>query len=158
MHFADVKIFFRHLSRTAFVVRALESCNLQHVTMIFRASHNVCGAMRLECCGWAVVTSPHCAAPRGSCGMVDRCLHSSTLCHPSHKLTNSRWEGHPATIRSTAFALCFSTAEHACSTKKDCNWMQQANTCMCENVSLLVAYHVFQLVMPCSCSPGHCTI
>ena len=60
-------------------------------------------------------------------------------------------------IISTAFALCFSTAEHACSTKKDCNWMQQANTCMCESVSLLVAYHVFQLDMPFSCSPGHCT-
>ena len=64
--------------------------------------------------------------------MVDRCLYSSTLCHPSQKLTNSRWEGHPATIRTTAFALCFSTAGHACSTKKDCNWMQQANTCMSE--------------------------
>ena len=43
------------------------SCNLQHVTMIFRPSHNVCGAMRLKCCGWAVVyvTSP-CSAVTSS--------------------------------------------------------------------------------------------
>ena len=31
------------------------------------------------------------------------------------KLTNSRWGAHPATVRTTALALCFSTAEFACS-------------------------------------------
>ena len=31
------------------------------------------------------------------------------------KLTNSRWGAHPATVRTTALALCFSTAEYACS-------------------------------------------
>ena len=31
------------------------------------------------------------------------------------KLTNSRWGAHPATVRTTALALCFSTAECACS-------------------------------------------
>ena len=31
------------------------------------------------------------------------------------KLTNSRWGAHPATARTTALALCFSTAEYACS-------------------------------------------
>ena len=31
------------------------------------------------------------------------------------KLTNSRWGSHPATVRTTALALCFSTAEFACS-------------------------------------------
>ena len=31
------------------------------------------------------------------------------------KLTNSRWGAHPATERTTALALCFSTAEYACS-------------------------------------------
>ena len=31
------------------------------------------------------------------------------------KLTNSRWGAHPATVRITALALCFSTAEYACS-------------------------------------------
>ena len=31
------------------------------------------------------------------------------------KLTNSRWGAHPATLRTTALALCFSTAEFACS-------------------------------------------
>ena len=30
------------------------------------------------------------------------------------KLTNSRWGDHPATVRTTALALCFSTAEYAC--------------------------------------------
>ena len=30
------------------------------------------------------------------------------------KLTNSRWRSHPATVRTTALALCFSTAEFAC--------------------------------------------
>ena len=31
------------------------------------------------------------------------------------KLTNSRWGAHPASVRTTALALCFSTAEYACS-------------------------------------------
>ena len=31
------------------------------------------------------------------------------------KLTNSRWGAHPATVRTTALALCFSTAEYTCS-------------------------------------------
>ena len=31
------------------------------------------------------------------------------------KLTNSRWGAHPATVRTTALALCFSTAAYACS-------------------------------------------
>ena len=31
------------------------------------------------------------------------------------KLTNSRWGAHPATVRTAALALCFSTAEYACS-------------------------------------------
>ena len=31
------------------------------------------------------------------------------------KLTNSRWGAHPATVLTTALALCFSTAEYACS-------------------------------------------
>ena len=31
------------------------------------------------------------------------------------KLTNSRWGAHPDTVRTTALALCFSTAEYACS-------------------------------------------
>ena len=31
------------------------------------------------------------------------------------ELTNSRWGAHPATVRTTALALCFSTAEYACS-------------------------------------------
>ena len=31
------------------------------------------------------------------------------------KLTHSRWGAHPATVRTTAWALCFSTAEVACS-------------------------------------------
>ena len=31
------------------------------------------------------------------------------------KLTNSRCGAHPATVRTTALALCFSTAEYACS-------------------------------------------
>ena len=31
------------------------------------------------------------------------------------KLTNSRWGTHPATVRTTALALCFSTTEFACS-------------------------------------------
>ena len=31
------------------------------------------------------------------------------------KLTNSRWGAHPATVRTTALALCYSTAEYACS-------------------------------------------
>ncbi len=31
------------------------------------------------------------------------------------RLTNSRWGAHPATVRTTALALCFSTAEYACS-------------------------------------------
>ena len=31
------------------------------------------------------------------------------------KLTNSEWGAHPATVRTTALALCFSTAEFACS-------------------------------------------
>ena len=32
-----------------------------------------------------------------------------------HKLSNSKWGVHPATIRSTALALCYLTAEYACS-------------------------------------------
>ena len=31
------------------------------------------------------------------------------------KLTNPEWGAHPATVRTTALALCFSTAEFACS-------------------------------------------
>ena len=31
------------------------------------------------------------------------------------KLTNSIWGAHPTTVRTTALALCFSTAEYACS-------------------------------------------
>ena len=31
-----------------------------------------------------------------------------------HKLSNFKWGAHPATIRSTALALCFLTAEYAC--------------------------------------------
>ena len=31
------------------------------------------------------------------------------------ELTNSRWGAHPATVRTTALALCFSAAEFACS-------------------------------------------
>ena len=31
------------------------------------------------------------------------------------KLINGRWGAHPATVRTTALALCFSTAEFACS-------------------------------------------
>ena len=39
------------------------------------------------------------------------------------KLTNSRWGGHPATVRTTALALCFSTAEYACS-----SWSRSRHT------------------------------
>ena len=39
------------------------------------------------------------------------------------KLTNSRWGAHPATVRTTALALCFSTAEFACS-----SWSRSRHT------------------------------
>ena len=39
------------------------------------------------------------------------------------KLTNSRWGAHPATVRTTALALCFSTAEYACS-----SWGRSSHT------------------------------
>ena len=39
------------------------------------------------------------------------------------KLTNSRWGAHPSTVRTTALALCFSTAEYACS-----SWSRSRHT------------------------------
>ena len=35
------------------------------------------------------------------------------------KLTNSKWGTHPSTIKTTALALCYSTAEYACQCGKD---------------------------------------
>ena len=153
---------FRSIGLSSTVATFRHVGKLWHVSMLFRASHKVCGAMRLECCGWAVVTSHHHAAPRGSCGMVERCLHSYIYImrpkpYPSRKLTNSRWGGHPATIQTTAFARCFLTAEHACSTKKSATGCSKQTHVYVKSVSLLVTYHVFQLVVQCSCSPGYCT-
>ncbi len=95
--------------------------------------------------------------------MVERCLHSSTFkAIPSRKFT----------IRTLAFALCLSIAEHACSTKKSATGCSKQTHVSAEKryvgagmcdwngwkvFSLLVTYHVFQLVVQCSYSPGCCT-
>ena len=91
MHLADVKIFFRHSSCTAFVVCALESCNLRHVTMIFLCIHKVGGAMWL---GSSYVLPSPC---RGVMCFDDKCdTHSNPSYPDTHRQTNKHrdsWSG-----------------------------------------------------------------
>ena len=48
--------------------------------------------------------------------------------HVLRKLTNPRWGAHPATVRTTALALCFSTAGFACS-----SWGRSRHTAHVDN-------------------------
>ena len=60
---------------------------------------------------WALLLTEHLAT-----ALTSRKVKAKTAARNNvlRKLANSKWGTHPSTIKTTALALCYSTAEYAC--------------------------------------------
>ena len=77
------------------------------------------------------------------------------------KLTHSRWGAHPATIRTTALAVCFSTAEFVCSSWGRSRHTGHVDIALNDTCRIITGYPNTLLVCtggdsPCSHTPKCC--